>query len=341
MSYGFSILICCFNSFSKLRDTVEHLCLLNIPEGMNVEIILIDNASTDATFQLMQDLKKQVEGSFQMTIQQEPKPGLSYARMMGMNLARYKYILLCDDDNWLRPDYLVSAAAIMERDPQIGMLGGCGIYMQDSAMPAWSKNIKIFALGPQGENNSAVDVLYGAGVILRKDIFLLLKSINFEFLLSDRVRDNLSSGGDYELSKIVRIAGYKLWYSDKLLFEHHFDRQRFEFDYFKRFTKESSSALDILSIYNFVLLHPDGNYIAYLRFFFRQWLFEMKEFMLCYLKYATRSKQEPDKPKYYFKFLFHQYRIYYMIRFFSSARGYFEKVKKLEHQLKSSLQIRD
>jgi len=334
MKKGFSVLICCFNSVSKLRDTVDHLCLLKIPEVMNFEIILIDNASTDSTLKLMQEIKEQIEGSFQISIHQEPKPGLSNARMLGMNLARYQYILFCDDDNWLQPDYLVEAAVILERDPQIGMLGGCGIYLQENEIPAWSKNIKIFALGPQGENNSAVDVLYGAGVILRKDIFLLLKSIDFEFLISDRVQDNLSSGGDYELCKIVRIAGYKLWYSEKLRFDHHFDKQRFEFDYFKKFTKESSSALDILSIYNFFMLYPDGNYFAYLRFYCRQMLFEIKEFILCYLNYAARSKEDPNKPKYYFKYLFHQYRIYYMLRFSRSSRRYFEKIHKIQHRLK-------
>lgn len=302
---------------------------------MSVEIILIDNASTDATYQLMQELEEQIGKIFHVKILQEPNPGLSNARMLGMHSANYQYILLCDDDNWLNRDYLVEATAILEADPTIGMLGGCGIYQPESSIPRWSKNIKIFALGPQGESNAAVDVLYGACVIIRRDIFLLLKSVEFEFLLSDRVQESLSSGGDYELCYVIRIAGYKLWYSDKLRFEHHFDEQRFEVEYFRRFTKESSSALDILSIYHFILLFPEKEYKSFLQFFSKQMLFEMKEFIICYLKYSSRSKKNEYRSVYYFRYLYHQYRIYHMKKFMISAKGYFKKVKKIQLQLNS------
>jgi hypothetical protein len=161
----------------------------------------------------------------------------------------------------------------------------------------------------------------------------LLKSVEFDFLLSDRIRDNLSSGGDYELCYVVRMAGYKLWYSDKLRFEHHFDKQRFEVEYFKKFTKESSSALDILSIYHFILLYPDREFKSFLQFLARQILFEMKEFMICYMKYSYRSEHNANRSVYYFKYLYHKYRIYYMQRFRTSAKGYFNKVKKIQLQL--------
>lgn len=314
---------------------MEHLYLLKIPEGMKFEIILIDNASTDSTFQLMQEIAEQIGKLFQIIILKEPKPGLSNARMLGMNLANYEYILLCDDDNWLYRDYLIEAAAILEADPLIGMLGGCGIYEPESSIPGWSKNINIFALGPQGQSETAVEVLYGAGVILRREIFLLLKSVEFEFLLSDRIQDSLSSGGDYELCIVVKIAGYRLWYSDKLRFEHHFDKQRFEVDYFKKFTKESSSALDILSIYHFILLYPDKGYKSFLQFFGKQILFELKEFIICKLKYSYRSKNNEYRSVYYFRYLYHQYRIYYMKNFLISAKGYFKKVKKIQLRLNS------
>ena len=49
MISGISIIICCFNSASRIEETLRHVFSLSVPENLSCEILLVNNRSTDNT----------------------------------------------------------------------------------------------------------------------------------------------------------------------------------------------------------------------------------------------------------------------------------------------------
>src|SRR6185437_8424396 len=105
MAPGISVIICCYNSATRLPETLKHLAAQHCPE-LNWELLIIDNASSDATSAEAPALWMQFGSTVPMRVIPEPTAGLSHARNKGVAEARHELILFCDDDNHFAPDYL-------------------------------------------------------------------------------------------------------------------------------------------------------------------------------------------------------------------------------------------
>src|SRR5262249_51860930 len=116
-----SVLICSHNGKARIAATLEAVskCEASFP----VEVILIDNTSTDGTAQMASAVWGRLDTSFKFGVVFEPELGLSYARRRGVMEARYEFLVFCDDDNWLSRDYLSTAAEILS-GPGVGAAGG-------------------------------------------------------------------------------------------------------------------------------------------------------------------------------------------------------------------------
>lgn len=247
---GFSIIVCCYNSAPLLPATILHLSKLKQPDTYGVEIVLVDNCSTDDTAATARSLWEGFGQPFAMTVVEEPVAGLSFARQRGIADSRYDYLLFCDDDNWLDPEYLIRAAEVLESIPMIGVLGGLGTPHYEHIPSYWPPNFYIYGSGPQAPESGPTAKLHGAGVILVKKAFDRLRLAQFRFCLTDRKGDSLSSGGDYELCYAVAMAGFRIWYDQNLVFSHFISRDRLTPAYTRRFVRESAPAVDVLDIYH-------------------------------------------------------------------------------------------
>ena len=174
---GISIVICCYNSGQIIGKTLGYLSDQEISTGFTIEVILVDNASSDNTLEVAEKswttLPASQNPSFTFRIVSEPRPGLSYARFKGSKEATYPYILFCDDDNFLATDYCATAYEIMYSDPVIGACGGCGKPVYEGEMPEWFKSLQIsYAWGPQSDKEGYTKsyTLYGAGLVIRRSI---------------------------------------------------------------------------------------------------------------------------------------------------------------------------
>jgi|SRR5690242_18429775 len=333
MRAGFSIILCCYNSAGRLYETLGHIAALTIPEQLDAELLVIDNASTDDTAAIAKRLWKDNGTPFPLSILSQPRPGLSHARMLGIREAKYEYLLFCDDDNWLRQDYLTVATGILCAHPEVGMLGGFGAGVSDGPIPDWKHEIRIFGCGAQAAENGEAIILYGAGVILRKSIFNLLLKAGFSFLLPDREKERLSSGGDYELCYGVRMAGYKLWYDDRLYFRHFQPGDRFSLDYCKRFIRESSPALDILSIYRHFVYKPSRGIFSFYSDLIWDILHHVKRSAIYFRRYSTMPVSNDNRLPPFFNYTYHKFRIYYILCFLPSAGKHYKKIYHLKQSL--------
>lgn len=301
---GFSIVVCCYNSAEVLPKTLRNLARLRVLEDMEVEIIIIDNGCTDNTVDTAKEVWKNEEKPFKLVIEKEDIPGLSAARERGISLAQYEYLVFCDDDNRLNEDYLIVADRLFAAHPEVGALGGYGEPEWEEMPDYWPDDFYIYGSGPQSEKSGRTHYVHGAGVIIRKKVFLVLKKVNFSFILSDRKKDRLTSGGDYELCYAIALAGYDIWYDQQLQFLHFIPSERMTWTYCKRFIEESTPALDVLDVYHFLIKnHEQKTGIS--RFYLKQLkvvLYHFKELMVsAFLKRRYRRKRNL-----YFLERFHQ-----------------------------------
>ncbi|AMJ64768.1 glycosyltransferase [Hymenobacter sp. PAMC 26628] len=210
--------------------TLQALAGLDRPTEFAVELLVIDNASTDATAAVAERTLAALKPFFSYQVLYEVRPGKSRALELGFAKARYRYVCIVDDDNLLAPSYLNLAWEIMEADPAIGVLGGAGEPLCEVMPPAWFPQFAIdYAAAPQapcsGDVTQTNRFLYGAGMVLRKPAWDKMVSQGFVSLVTE-VRGSKPSGEDNEMCYALIFDGYKIWYDARLRFRHVISAQR-------------------------------------------------------------------------------------------------------------------
>jgi glycosyltransferase involved in cell wall biosynthesis len=90
-----SIIICTRNRAESLRQTLESVGHAAVPNGWNVELLVIDNGSTDRTRDVVE---RALIPLMSIRCVSEPKAGLSHARNRGIREALGEVLLWLDDD---------------------------------------------------------------------------------------------------------------------------------------------------------------------------------------------------------------------------------------------------
>jgi glycosyltransferase involved in cell wall biosynthesis len=257
MEDGISVVICCYNSSLRLKPTLEHLWLQKNIQFTNWEVIVVDNASSDNTAEAAATIWNSFPGGKPaIKIVHEGKAGLSSARDRGIKEARHKFVLFCDDDNWLDDNYLSMALQIINSSSDFGALGGQGFPVFEEKEPPyfWENQYNVLAVGDQwhteGDITKERGVLYGAGMVLNKAAYnTLIEKFNFKFQVSDRKGDNLISSGDHEICLALKRIGYKILYSKSLVFKHYIPKRRTSLTYYKNLFISFGKSYAMLSIY--------------------------------------------------------------------------------------------
>src|SRR5579875_3432367 len=226
---GISVIICCYNSAKRLPETFNYLLKQKIDDKFHWEIIIVDNLSTDNTYEVAKRFKLN-HPYIRIEIVRAEIPGLIAARQKGIETTNYDYILFCDDDNWLDKDYLVTGYKILEHNSKVGAVGGTGrAYFENNEKPYWFDDFEaLFAVGKQGDKSGYVTYtkgyVYGAGMFVRK---AALNNISLEnSVLTGRLGGKLSSGDDVELCYNIIINGYEIWWDSYLKFQHYISSNR-------------------------------------------------------------------------------------------------------------------
>jgi glycosyltransferase involved in cell wall biosynthesis len=251
---GVSIVICTYNGASRLPETIRYIAGQQVPGYIPWEFIIIDNASADNTATVARQEWSKYICTQPFSIIPEPQPGLSYARARGFASAQYDYILMCDDDNWLDPHYVATVYEVMHANANIGALGGNGSLVFEEDPPDWIRSFSVYAAGQQAQTSGPVKrcTVYGAGCVIRKSAYDILLQSGHRSLLTDRLGNELSSGGDYELCLALAIAGFAIWYDERLTFRHFITRDRITLNYYRKYLKESARCLQVLHPYKVI-----------------------------------------------------------------------------------------
>src|SRR5206468_1126302 len=90
-----SIIICTRDRAAHLRQTLESIARVRIPDGWQLELIVVDNASVDETAQVIRECRMP---GMPVRYLHEPRRGKGHALNTGIAAARGEILLLTDDD---------------------------------------------------------------------------------------------------------------------------------------------------------------------------------------------------------------------------------------------------
>ena len=271
-SSGVSCLICTYNGASRLAETLTCLARQVLPAGTPWEVILVDNASTDATVERARQLWHELGSPGPLHLLHEQRPGKQYALETAIAQVQYAYTCIVDDDNRLAPDYLRIGLELLTTHPRIGILGGPNTATFEGAEPAWFSAFQhCYAVGPQlnriggsfaplADGCIGQNVLWGAGMFVQTAIWDSLREIGFQSMFSGRQGEaNLTAGEDDELCYAAQLLGYEVWYSSRLHLQHHMTAARLTETYRNRLFYASAYSTARLDAYRNALWgKPNG-----------------------------------------------------------------------------------
>ena len=219
-----SIVICTFNRSRDLRRALASLGRLTYP---NLEVIVVDNRSTDETAQVIAEFP--VKGI------REERQGLSFARNRGVEAAEGDLILFFDDDITVECDaYVEPLVALFRSDPRIGVAGGLIRCAQVGRGNARFAAMFLAAYGqdygPETRVFDEMAVLMGASLMYRRDA-----------IGEDRFNPDLGRCGrvlleqeELELSKRIAAKGWRSAYCPQAVVTHWISGTRFTWKFVLR-----------------------------------------------------------------------------------------------------------
>ena len=125
-SVHLSVVITCYNLGAYLGEALK-----SIPEREDVEVVIVDDGSTEAlTREVLDELDVK-----RYTIIRQVNMGLAKARNNGIAQARGGIILVLDADNRINPVFIERSLAILGADPEVGVVYGDATYFGERSGP--------------------------------------------------------------------------------------------------------------------------------------------------------------------------------------------------------------
>lgn len=283
-SLDLTVVICCYNSASRLPRTLSHLVKQHNIDGLNWELLIINNNSPDDTSSVAAKVWQELKTAVPLRIVDEPKAGITAARKTGVIEAKGEFILFCDDDNHLSSNYFHEAIRTIRQDSAIAVVAGNGQPAWIAPPPPWIDHcLSFLACKPQTtvKQDAGVTGFYSAGMLARRQALMEVYQ-TFDLALSSRSgTKKLGGGEDLELCLLLSILGYRLWGNPLLTFGHEIAVERLNWRYIKslRFATGVSNAQ--LAPIKFVAQQKEKNYKS-------KWAVQLLATMFRVLGFGTR-----------------------------------------------------
>jgi glycosyltransferase involved in cell wall biosynthesis len=143
-----SVVIPAYNASATLTDTLHSLARQNWPA---LEVIVVDDGSTDATWELLQRTELPVLAIHQVN------QGLAGARNTGLAAARGEFIALLDADDLCEPERLALQVACLQAHPDMQLCCSDFSAFNESGLLSASHAASYY--GAIGERPGGIDAL--------------------------------------------------------------------------------------------------------------------------------------------------------------------------------------
>ncbi len=228
-----SVVICTHNRDRYLGTALDSVLKQDFED---YEIVVVDNASTDQTRQVVE----QRLAHERLRYVYEPKLGLNVARNRGAQETTGSIIAYFDDDAIAPPAWLQAIHSAFQSHEKVGVAGGkvTLIWPEGYTQPQWlspslAGNLGAYDLGESMVNiTNPGDTPRGLNYAIRRTV---LEAVgNFQLNL-DRVGKNLLSHGELYMTEVVLKAGWQVMYLPEAEVGHQVASERLKQSwYFRR-----------------------------------------------------------------------------------------------------------
>lgn len=212
-----SVLLATYNRQHILPLTLEAFTKLIIPE-QGVEFIIVDNASTDQTAEIIRTYQK----SLPIHYCYEGRQGKAIAIHTGITKATGELIVFTDDDVVPEPHWLMAIAESADTLPDYAVFLGQVRPFWMRPPPAWLQRLtdegRSCGCTPLEREDGAVSFIAARGTNM---------TVRAEVLAGASFREDLWIAGHHEVggedTDFVRKAseiGFKLWFSKQISLKH-------------------------------------------------------------------------------------------------------------------------
>lgn len=230
-----SVVLCTYNRASSLSRTLSSLRAMRIPVGLDWEVVVVDNNSSDGTADVVDGFIRLDPAHFRYA--HEARQGKSFALNTGIGLARGGILAFTDDDVTVDPFWLARTVKAFEAHDCIG-IGGRIVDVWSSDKPAWYNTE-----GPYGLMSAVVRFElgdaprplavppFGANMAFTREVFSRFGV--FDTSLGPTAGSELR-GEDSEFARRLLKAGERLYYVPDAIVYHPVEEFRQSKRYFRR-----------------------------------------------------------------------------------------------------------
>jgi glycosyltransferase involved in cell wall biosynthesis len=237
-----SILICTFNRATRLARTLESLSRTAPARDYSVELIVVDNNSTDTTATVVANAA--VHSTVPIRYEREPQQGKGFALNRGLTVSQGEVIALTDDDVDPAPDWLDRIVHLF-RTYDVVFVGGKILPNWEVSPPAWLTTRGARDIwGPLALSDFGDDLFFyrdnphqpyrpiGANMAVRRDVLQRVGGWRTDL---GKVNNTLIPGEDHEIYFRLHAAGeYRGLYDPHLVVHHDVPASRVHYRYLFR-----------------------------------------------------------------------------------------------------------
>jgi glycosyltransferase involved in cell wall biosynthesis len=232
-----SIMIATHNRAEILNRTLGSFCSLEIPEGIELEVIIVPNGSNDNTVEIIEKKRKALP--FTLRVYVEEQANLNLARNRCLQEAGGEILVFVDDDVWIEPGWLKGMMEVYNSREADLVAGRVMLWWESDVPPIWTSTAVERLLSQLNFGDDIIPLnkagqVVGANFSFRRAV---MKQIgNFAPGL-DRAGQGLLSGGDSDFVRRALWAGFKLFYAPNMTVKHWIPIHRTSIDYLSRLAK--------------------------------------------------------------------------------------------------------
>jgi len=224
--------ICTHNRAALLPAAIESLLAQSMPPT-DYEILVIDNASTDETPQIIQHYLV-AGGSVTLRSAVQPVLGLSHARNLAVEMAVGGIIAFMDDDAVATPGWLEALSGAYAASPTTWAAGGKVLLQWRTARPEWLTDdllpgLSMFDLGDDTRVLGPREFLWGTNCSFRSRAFSEIGMFRNDL---GRLGSLLLGQEETELQHRIYRLGKHVIYVPSALVYHQVEKSRLRRRYF-------------------------------------------------------------------------------------------------------------
>lgn len=218
-----ALLFATHNGEDTLERCLDSLAGVSTPHGTSLEIIAVDNGSTDSTRSILERYRRIIP----LRIESEPKRGKNSALNSGIRRIDSDFVILTDDDVLFPAEFVQQWHETLTRHPEFEIYGGLvdplypseeGPRWLTSDLPEFIETV-CYARTPSTTHTGEVfpGLIFGNNMVVRRDF---LEKVKFNEDIGPG-SGNYGMGSETEyLRRSATVHGARAWFDRTIVVRH-------------------------------------------------------------------------------------------------------------------------